>query len=206
MANLTYAQLQAMARQAGFSTTGSSIMAAIALAESGGNPAEYNPSDPNGGSFGILQINGDWMNRGLITTSCAENPPCAMAFAFTTISHNGTSFGAWSTYSSGAYKQYLQSGGASGLPPGVAQPIGTNNSGNGIQQAAGNILNGAASIVDFSWLTNSPLWQWIQDPVRVVKMIVGIALLLLALYLLISPAGERVTKEVLKAAEKGATA
>lgn len=38
--------------------------------------------------------------------------------------------------------------------------------------------------LDFSWLTNSPLWQWASNPARVAKMVAGIMLIGISLYLL----------------------
>lgn len=60
------------------------------------------------------------------------------------------------------------------------------------------IANGASGVVDWSWLTNSPLWQWIQDPVRVLKMVVGLMLIGLAIYLLAAPEANQFVKKYSK--------
>ena len=55
---MNFAQLKQLAANAGFPTSLQNTMAAIALAESGGNPQALNPND-NGGrqsSYGLWQI------------------------------------------------------------------------------------------------------------------------------------------------------
>ena len=52
------ADLERLWEQAGGSVASAPDAAAIAMAESGGNPVDHNSSDPNGGSFGLWQING----------------------------------------------------------------------------------------------------------------------------------------------------
>lgn len=111
---ITYEQAAAYAAQAGFSSqtvpgtkwTQIQVITAIAAAESGLDVHAYNPSDPNGGSYGILQINGFWFGHG-ITQSGALNPLQAFQFAYTAISHRGTNFRDWSTFTSGVYKNKI---------------------------------------------------------------------------------------------------
>lgn len=54
----TFAQLESLWTQAGGDPNWAPLMAAVALAESGGAASENNFSDSNGGSYGIWQING----------------------------------------------------------------------------------------------------------------------------------------------------
>lgn len=107
------------AAQAGFNTqnvpgtpyTQRQIIVAIATAESGLDAHSWNKSDPNGGSFGILQINGFWfhpMSGPAITQSQALDPQNAFNYAYNVISSKGTNFTPWSTFTSGAYKKYIQ--------------------------------------------------------------------------------------------------
>lgn len=117
MSIATLQQLETWAANAGFSsstkvagTPGYSqrdVIVAIAQAESGGNTAAVNTHDPNGGSFGILQINGFWFSHG-ITKAGALDPQHAFNFAFTNISHHGTNFSDWSTFQSGAYEKHIK--------------------------------------------------------------------------------------------------
>jgi murein DD-endopeptidase MepM/ murein hydrolase activator NlpD len=102
VATLTTDQLTQYAQQAGFSGAALQNIVAIAQAESGGNTDAYNASDPNGGSYGVLQINGA---HGL-PTSCMLDPACSFKFAYQ-LSNNGTNFQPWSTFSNGAYKSFL---------------------------------------------------------------------------------------------------
>lgn len=106
MSILTADQLNRYAANAGFSGFSKDIIVAIAQAESGGNTEAYNPKDPYGGSWGILQINGSHFQSGTTTKSCALNPACAFKFAFG-LSKGGTDYSAWGAYTSGSYKQYM---------------------------------------------------------------------------------------------------
>lgn len=54
---LTKQQLYQYATNAGFTGAARDIIVAISQAESGGNTQAYNPNDPYGGSYGVLQIN-----------------------------------------------------------------------------------------------------------------------------------------------------
>jgi len=95
------------------------VIVAIASAESGLDIHAFNPNDPNGGSFGILQINGFWLNHG-ITQQGALNPQQAFQFAYTVISRHGTNFSDWSTFTSGVYKNKVLS-----LPGQGSTPVAT---------------------------------------------------------------------------------
>lgn len=113
MTILKVSDAQNFAAQAGFSSqvdkTGYSPIAtivAIAMSESNLNTQAFNGNDPNGGSYGILQLNGFWFQHGL-TQSCAYDPLCAFQFAYSYVSQHGTNFSDWSTFTSGAYKKNL---------------------------------------------------------------------------------------------------
>ena len=74
-------------------SSGTAFMAAeIAMAESGGNPNAVSPTD----DFGLWQING---SHG----SMATLDPLGNARAAVAISGGGSSWGAWTTYTTGAY-------------------------------------------------------------------------------------------------------
>lgn len=86
------------------------IMAAIALAESGGNPSAYHV-DANGSvDRGLWQINSVHGYSPSSSFNPQDNAKQAVAV------WKSSGYGAWSTYNSGAYKQYLP--GASGPAPG----------------------------------------------------------------------------------------
>lgn len=110
----SYDDLLGFAQQAGFSGSSANTIAAIALAESGGNPYAINHADP-GGSYGLTQINGAaW---GPAAANTLGNPLEAFRQAFS-ISNGGQNFTPWSTYNSGAYLQNLPGGSFTGSTPG----------------------------------------------------------------------------------------
>lgn len=113
MANYTYAQLQGLWIQAGGAPAKAPIMAAIAEAESSGNPNAVGPV----GEHGLWQIYGKaW--PGMDTFDPLGNARSAV----TVEQKQGLT--AWSTYSNGAYKAYLSGGTPSmaGLPNGAGTP------------------------------------------------------------------------------------
>lgn len=55
---------------------------------------------------------------------------------------------------------------------------------NGINLGSGNSSGASNPIIDFSWLTNSPVWQWLSNPARMAKMVAGVMLVGISLYLL----------------------
>lgn len=110
MANLTYSQLEGLWIKNGGSATLAPVMAAIALAESGGNPGARNDKD-NGGkqsSFGLWQIStGTHAPPAANWNDPNENAKLAMG----KLKSQGLK--AWGTYNSRAYERYL----ANGVPP-----------------------------------------------------------------------------------------
>lgn len=110
---MKYAELHALAVSAGFSVEGADIAAAVALAESGGDPfAQGDPHGnsgplPNGSSssFGLWQINHpahpEYEPHKLLTDL---DYAARAAFA---ISKHGTDWEPWTTYRDGAYRKFL---------------------------------------------------------------------------------------------------
>lgn len=121
----TYSQqeVDAFAAHAGFSSTAivpgtggmtqQEVIVGIAYAESSFiSPRVGDIGNPHGSSYGILQINTFWIGRG-ISIAGAQNPQEAFNFAYNTISHHGTYFGDWTTFTNGAYKTLKQQGASS---------------------------------------------------------------------------------------------
>lgn len=110
MAKLTYSQLEGVWIQNGGSTSLAPVMAAIALAESGGNPSARNDKD-NGGtqsSFGLWQIStGTHTPPASNWSDPNENARLAVG------KYKSQGLKAWGTYTSGAYTRFL----ANGVPP-----------------------------------------------------------------------------------------
>lgn len=90
MSNYSFAQLQAIWIQAGGSPLYSSMAAAIALAESGGNPNNSNNNSNGTTDRGLWQINS-------IHGSQSTFDPLANAKSAVAISKNGTNWRPWCT-------------------------------------------------------------------------------------------------------------
>jgi len=117
MTNLNEAQIYQDALKVGFNDAQAKIMAAIAMAESGGNPnAVGDVALENatwGPSVGLTQVRtlkkqtGTGGDRDI---NKVLGDPIANLKAAYDISSHGTTFTPWSTYTSGAYKKYLGGG------------------------------------------------------------------------------------------------
>lgn len=83
------------------------LMAAIALAESGGNPSNVNPSSQATGLWQILPST--WSDFGSGPFSNATDPNANAVAAHKILAGQG--LGAWEVYSTGAYRNYLRRGG-----------------------------------------------------------------------------------------------
>jgi soluble lytic murein transglycosylase-like protein len=114
--NYTLAQLQALAASVGFPDP--ALAAAVAMAESGGNPTIVGDTGPgvNGPSIGLWQIDLFYHKQ---YTQAQMDDPVQNAQAAFAISSKGTNWTPWSTYNSGAYKKYY-TGPSS---PTAAQPM-----------------------------------------------------------------------------------
>lgn len=151
MAKYSYGQLEELWVSAGGSRTMAPLMAAIALAESGGDPAAENPAD-NGGkqtSWGLWQISDGTHNQ---PANNILDPRVNARQAVAKYQAQG--LGAWGTYTSGAYKRYYQgdvppgqlpAGGTPGSPVLASFPgggaLGWLNGPLGLAQAATNWVN-----------------------------------------------------------------
>lgn len=102
MPTLTAAQVAQLVKAAGFPQSAHVTMVAIAKAESGFNTEAVNPRDPNGGSFGLFQINGAHKldNRRLLSDA-AYNTEAAKRI------YDSQGLRAWGVYTSGAYEEHL---------------------------------------------------------------------------------------------------
>lgn len=117
----SFQQLEALWIQAGGSPSLAPTMAAIAQAESGGNPNAHNFNPSTGDdSYGLWQINYFGANRPVRTARWG--PPDAMynplANAKAAVNLSGDSYkglGNWSTYSNGAFLPYYEKGTGGGV-------------------------------------------------------------------------------------------
>ena len=155
MSRYKFAELEAMARQAGFDSSISPVMAAISLAESGGNPRAHNPTYPDN-SYGLFQINmldtPDYpmgANRraryGLRSNEELFDPMTNLKAAKDIYDSQGLN--AWSVYSSGRYKDFLPGNFTSAeIPRTAAQKVSSIVGDSGIGLGLQNIqpLNGSS--------------------------------------------------------------
>jgi hypothetical protein len=196
MTQYTFAQLKQIWLNAAKGTKYSSnawagLMAAIALAESSGVLTETDPTDNNGTqtSWGLWQIS---LGNHQEPSPNWADPTANAQLAIGKLESQGLT--AWGTYTSGAYKKYLN--GAT-LPPDTGGGNSGGSGGNG-----GGLLNVPAQVTDFfgsadtfttglMWLINPGSW------VRIGAFIVGIALLLFAIHALIAVGnGTRITPQI----------
>lgn len=114
---LSYNEILGYAQTAGFGDDAPTA-AAIALAESGGDPTAYNKeeqavghhgrtdAEDGKGSYGLMQIylfmHPEFEGQDL------TDPQTNMNAGFSVYSNAGNGFRPWSTFSSGAYEEFLQ--------------------------------------------------------------------------------------------------
>lgn len=129
MARLTVTQMYALARKAGFGVGGAVNAAAIAEAESGGNPDAVNQSS---GATGLWQILPS-AHPQYAGTDLKD--PGVNAKAAYEISNHGRNWSPWVTYTSGTYRQYLPQ----------AQSAADKETGSGI--SINDLLGGLGSVI-----------------------------------------------------------
>lgn len=141
MAVLSHAQLQALARQAGFPASHLALMSAIAMAESGGRTNAGGPSDSkrhmdsnNRWSVGLWQINTTdgakpGTGRNGVSLSALEDPATNARVAYDIF--KAQTLRAWGTYTNGAYKSHLAAAqrAAGGAPVTYDPPAGGGGAG-----------------------------------------------------------------------------
>jgi tape measure domain-containing protein len=150
---LKVGQLKALAMAAGFNDRDASIMAAIAMAESGGRSNAHNNNAATGdNSYGLWQVNmlgrmGPQRRQafGIGSNEALFDPAVNASAARKVFESQG--FGAWSVFKSGAYRQFLPQAMrasaapmAPALPPAAAVP-GFNSAGvmGGLQSRASEL-------------------------------------------------------------------
>jgi hypothetical protein len=178
MATLTQGQIQAIATAAGLPDP--KLMAAIAMAESGGR------TDARGtvGEIGLWQINQPVHVKAHPTWTVAylQNPVNNAYAAKTVLASQG--LGAWTVYTSGAYKQFYSGGNlvstaadAAGAAAGAINPLA-----GWVVDAAGNLVQAGAGIVDTGAqlgrlaIAVAKAGNWVSSPqnwVRIVYIGIG---------------------------------
>lgn len=149
---LSYAQLEGLWVQAGGSEGSAPIAAAVALAESGGNPTSHNPNPPDD-SYGLWQINmlggmgPDRRQRYGLANNAALYDPLTNAKVAVSMSNGGANWQPWSTFTGGAYKQYMQGG----VPPDMANTPPGGTPGGTDPGTAQNVSNPITDTVNSVW-------------------------------------------------------
>lgn len=124
---LSFSQIEGYWVAAGGPSAVAPLAAAIALAESGGNPAAHNGNSGTGDdSWGLWQINmigslGPARRSQFGLSSNAQlADPGTNARAAVAISQGGKNFTPWTTYTSGAYRRFYPTG----TPPAPDSSVG----------------------------------------------------------------------------------
>lgn len=193
------AQIYALALGAGLTPARAKTAAAIAMAESGGNPAAHNTAGRDD-SYGLWQINmkgslGPARRKQLGLAANADLlDPATNAHAMAVISRQGASFVPWTTYVDGAYLAHLSGSTTAGLHlplpslpsiPDVTAPF------RDFGQIVVVIAHAAA------WVSNSENW------VRVLYVVGGLVVGVAGVSMLIkgTPVGTAATKAATTAAK-----
>lgn len=130
MSKMTGVEINALALTCGFIGRQAQTIAAIALAESGGETTAHNSKPPDD-SYGLTQINmigslgPDRRKRfGISKNEDLFDPVINLKAA--KVIYDGSGFNAWSTYKSGKYKDHIDESGTDNSPIGNAAHDATN--------------------------------------------------------------------------------
>lgn len=148
MAQLTREQIADYARAGGFTGDDINIAVAVALAESGGDTKSHNTKAPDN-SYGLWQINmyGSLGPDRRRTYNLSSNDvlfdPTVNAKVAAGIKR-GSGWGAWTTYTSGKYKEHLsKTDDGKGFLDGFREGVS-----DGLSDASGVDLSGVSSSID----------------------------------------------------------
>lgn len=134
MAKRTAAQIYQSLTDAGFTGGQAVVMTAISLAESGGDDTELGDvgleNNTWGPSYGLFQVRtlrsetGSGGDRDVTWLSTSDANQAAAAYE---ISNKGNNFAPWTTYTSGAYQQFLGQAQAAATAAGTATTTGSSS-------------------------------------------------------------------------------
>lgn len=193
---LTYAQLEALWINNGGSKSQAPVMAAIALAESSGNPAAVNRTDNNGRqtSWGLWQISDGTHN---MPAANILDPNVNAKQAVAKMRTQG--LGAWGTYTSGKYRDFLKNGidpNGNGLPSGSTSTTNQASVSGDIGSAIGQGLGDAFKAV-LQPVISTMIWTG--------EILFGLALMLggVIVFIINTEAGKKATGAAVSAATVG---
>lgn len=142
--SLSYDQLVSLAAGAGFSASAAQTAAAIALAESGGNPDATHGNSNGSTDYGLWQINS--VHGNLLRGKNWQDPATNASMAYTVYRDAAFSFTPWSTYNSGAYKAHMNGNaavngqGANAAGFSIPNPLSLLSGAGNVASAAGHLL------------------------------------------------------------------
>lgn len=183
----------------GGSPAAADVAAAVAMAESGGNPSAHNGNSATGDdSWGLWQINYFgalyWPRVAAFGMPDTLTDPNRAAQAAITLSSNGANWRPWTTYTSGAYRQYLNAP----LSSGSSSPAGSTAA---ASSAASQLLPGHSGLTLWGMVTNEQ--QLAQGLVRLGEVMAGGLVLAFGLVLVgYSIAGRQVQGATRKAVKR----
>lgn len=207
---MNQSQIYTLAKNSGLSDERAKVAAAIAMAESGGNQAAV-VNDSDDYSFGLWQINMKGSmgpsRRAMYGLSKNEDllDPATNARVMSSISHQGANFNAWTTYTSGKYKTFLNNTvKLSDLPlpiPGTAitgfLPDSVPGIGTSLEVLDTVTKIGGAVTNTARWISNPQNW------VRIAYVIGGGLLVYAAVETLVLPYSSKVVGKVMGVAGPG---
>jgi hypothetical protein len=128
MTRLTAGQIYAAARDAGFSPARAVIATAVALAESGGDPAAVGDQTltnatwgPSVGLWQVRTLKRETGTGGTRDVAALTGDIAAQAKAALSVSGGGSDWTDWTVYNTGAYQQYLGQAQAAANDPAATQ-------------------------------------------------------------------------------------
>lgn len=153
------------------------IAAAVALAESSGNPSAINYNSNGSVDRGLWQINS--IHGAQSTFDITNNAKAAIA-----ISKNGTDWSPWVTYTSGAWRKYLNPADPNLVGTGVVdiQAAPPSNPLDSLKDIAAKFSDIAST---FGQLAKAG--AWLSDPhntIRITQVVVGSSLIIVGLVIL----------------------
>lgn len=173
----SFSELYDLLGSNGFKGDGLDIGAAVVMAESHGNAKAHNTNTDGTIDRGLWQINSFWHRE--VSDACAYNAGCATRAAFK-ISRRGTDFSQWSTYTSGAWKQYYKGKGGAAAASGVQSDSPLGNADEVVTDAVDSVGSALSQIAGYvSVLFQASTWF------RIGKVVLGGVVLIVVAYQLL---------------------
>lgn len=189
----TFDQLKDIWIRNGGNPTIANVAAAVALAESGGNPLATGHNTDGSVDRGLWQINS--IHGAKSTYDIDANARSAVS-----ISSNGTNWNPWTVFKSGAYRKYLNGNpDLSNQMPSGAPPTG------GINLNPFDAIVGPVKTIAEGFTNFIKAGQWVSDPhnvIRIVQVLSGVGLILIGIVILSRGLIEETVGKVAKVATK----